>query len=107
MQKVNRPQGKWRNTVFGCVALLVILADQLSKLWIRNNLVWGQSLLDIGFFQIVHVHNTGAAFGILRDQSLALTIVAFIGIIVILLLTLFFIVDGLFLIADWSGWRLA
>jgi len=72
--------------VFGCIGLLVILADQLSKTWIRNNLDWGQSLFDAGFFQIVHVHNTGAAFGIFKDHSLTLTIVGFVGIVVILLL---------------------
>lgn len=86
MQKVNRPQGKWRNVVFGCVGLLVILADQLSKTWIRNNLAWGQSLSDTGFFRILHVHNTGAAFGIFKDHTLTLTIVDFVGIVVILLL---------------------
>jgi signal peptidase II len=86
MQKVNRPQDRWRNVVFGCIGLLVILADQLSKTWIRNNLDWGQSLFDAGFFQIVHVHNTGAAFGIFKDYSMALTIVGFVGIVVILLL---------------------
>jgi signal peptidase II len=86
MQKVSRPQGKWRNLIFGCVGLLVILADQLSKTWIRSNLARGQSLLDTGFFQIIHVHNTGAAFGIFRDHTLTLTIVAFVGIAVILYL---------------------
>ncbi len=86
MQKLNRPQGKWRSLVFGGVGLLVILADQLSKIWIRNNLDWGQSILDTGFFRIFHVHNTGAAFGIFQDHTLTLTIVDFIGIVVILLL---------------------
>jgi len=79
-------KGRWRNVVFGCIGLLVILADQLSKTWIRNNLAWGQSLFDAGFFQIVRVHNTGAAFGIFKDHSLTLTIVDFVGIVVILLL---------------------
>jgi signal peptidase II len=86
MQKANRPQGKWRNVVFGGIALLVILADQLSKTWIRNNLAWGQSIFDTGFFQILHVHNTGAAFGIFKNHSLTLTIIDFVGIVVILLL---------------------
>ncbi len=84
MQKVNRPQGKWRNTVFVSIALLVILADQLSKWWIRSHLAMGQSLFDAGFFRIIRVQNTGAAFGIFRDQSLILTIVAFAGVAAIL-----------------------
>jgi len=86
MQKVNHPQGKWRHVVFGSVGLLVVLVDQLSKTWIRDNLARGQSFFDAGFFQVVHVHNTGAAFGIFKGQSLALTIVAFVGIVVILFL---------------------
>jgi signal peptidase II len=90
MQKVNRPQGKWRNVVFGCIGLLVILADQLSKTWIKANLDRGQSLFDAGFFQVVHVHNTGAAFGIFQDHTLTLTIIDFVGIAVILLLVFVF-----------------
>jgi len=86
MQKLDRPQGKWRNVVFGCIALVVILADQLCKTWIRANLAVGQSLFDTGFFRIVRVHNTGAAFGIFKDHNLTLIIVACVGILVILLL---------------------
>jgi signal peptidase II len=86
MQKVNCPQGKWRNVVFGSIGLLVILADQLSKTWIRVNLARGQSLFDVGFFQLVYVHNTGAAFGIFQGHSLTLIIVALIGIVAVLLL---------------------
>lgn len=86
MQKVNRPQHKWRNSVFACIVLLVVLADQFSKWWITNNLAIGQSLFDAGFFRIVHIYNTGAAFGIFKGHTLTLTIVDFIGIAVILLL---------------------
>ena len=86
MQKLNRPQGKWRDVVFGCVALLVILADQLSKAWIRANLAENTALFDAGFFRIVNIHNSGASFGIFRGHSLALIIVDFIGVAVILLL---------------------
>ena len=86
MRKANRPLDKWRNIILGCIGLLVILVDQLSKAWIKANLTLGQSLFDIGFFRIVYVHNTGAAFGMFKDHTLTITIVAFIGIIVILLL---------------------
>ncbi len=86
MQKVHRPQDKWRDVVFGGIVLLVVLADQLSKTWIRTNLALGQSLGDVGFFRILHVQNTGAAFGLFKDHSLTLTVVDIIGIIVILIL---------------------
>ncbi len=80
MQKVNYPQDKWRNAVFSLVALLVVLADQLSKIWIRANLHTGQTLFDTGFLRITNIHNTGAAFGLFPNQSLFLTIIAFIGV---------------------------
>jgi len=86
MQKVHRPQDKWRDVVFGGIVLLVVLADQLSKTWIRANLALGQSINDVGFFRILHVQNTGAAFGLFQDHSLTLTIVDIIGIVVILAL---------------------
>jgi len=74
--------------VFSLTALLVAAADQLSKIWIRSNLDVAQSLPEIGLFRITRIHNTGAAFGLFQDQSFSLTIVAFIGIVVILFFAL-------------------
>lgn len=76
--------------VFSLVALLVVVADQLSKLWIRSNLAVEQSLFELGFFQLTHVHNTGAAFGLFQGQSFALIIVSLV-VITVLLLYAFFI----------------
>ena len=84
MQKVNHPQAKWRCVVFFLIGLLILVADQLSKAWIRVSLPEGQSLFEVGFFQITHVQNTGAAFGLFRGQTLILTIFAIISITVIL-----------------------
>ena len=84
MRKVNRPWGKWQSVTFSLIALIIVVADQLSKMWIRTNLLEGQSLLKIGIFQVTRVHNTGAAFGLFRDHTFVLTIVAIIGITVIL-----------------------
>jgi len=74
--------------VFFLTGLLIAVADQLSKAWVRTNLAEGQSLFDIGFLRITHVHNTGAAFGLFQGQSFALTIVAIIGIAVLLVYAL-------------------
>ncbi len=74
--------------VFFLTALLVAVADQLSKMWIRSNLVVGQSLPETGFFRLTHIQNTGAAFGLFQGQSFALTIVALVGIIVLLVYAL-------------------
>lgn len=89
MLKANSPRRKWWHAIFFLTAALVVVADQLSKLWIRSNLLVGQSLFEVGFFRFTHIHNTGAAFGIFQGYSSILTIVAFIGVAVLLTYTLF------------------
>lgn len=74
--------------VFFLTALLVIAADQLSKIWIRSNLATGESLPETGLFRLTRIHNTGAAFGLFREQTLPLTVAASIGIVVLSLLAL-------------------
>ena len=90
MQKVNSLQGKWGNVVFFLTALLLVTADQLSKLGIRSNLVIGESLFEVGFFRLTRVHNTGAVFGLFQGQSFPLTIIASVGVAALLLYALFF-----------------
>ncbi len=88
MRKVNRLQDRWQNAVFFLTGLLIVVADQFSKAWIRTNLPEGRSLFETGFLRITRVHNTGAAFGLFPDQVLALIIVALIGITAILVYVL-------------------
>ena len=78
-----------RHVVFSLTALLVVAADQLSKSWVRSNLAVGESLPEMGFLRLTYVQNTGSAFGLFRDQTLLLAIVAFIGIAILLLFGLF------------------
>jgi signal peptidase II len=94
MPKLHHPPNKWRDVVFAGIALLVVLADQLSKWWIEANLAIGESLVDFGFFQIVRIQNTGAAFGIFQGHPLVFTVIDFIGIFI-------FLVLGLFLLRRW------
>lgn len=47
------------------VALLVILADQISKWLIRHRLPLDSSHPVTGFFNLVYIHNPGAAFSFL------------------------------------------
>jgi signal peptidase II len=86
MEKQLRPSDKWRDIVFGSVAVFVIIADQLTKALIRANLAPGEALFDVGWFRIIHLTNTGATFGIFPGQSLAIIISASIGVAAILLL---------------------
>jgi signal peptidase II len=89
MSGADLPQRRWPVVVFFLTALLVVVADQLTKLWIRT-FSEGQLVFKLGFFQIVHIRNTGAAFGLFQGQSLALTIVDFVSIAIILVLVLRF-----------------
>lgn len=76
--------------VFLLTALLVIAADQLSKIWIRANLAIGESLPETGLFRLTHGHNTGAAFGLFQGQSFMLTVIALLGGVLLLFFALFF-----------------
>ena len=59
------------------VALLVIAADQASKLFIQRQLAFGQEWLPFppsDFFRIVNWQNTGAAFGIFQNANTVLKV---------------------------------
>lgn len=86
MQKLRRPRDNWRDIIFGSVAAFVVIADQLTKALVRANLMPGEVLFDVGFFRIIHLQNTGAAFGLFPGHSLPIVIISCIGIVVILLL---------------------
>ena len=90
MQKANHLQANWRNIAFFLIALLIVVADQLSKLWIRSNLAVGESGFESGFFRLTHVSNTGAAFGLFRGHTLPLTVVSCVGIALLLLYAFLF-----------------
>lgn len=50
-------------------ALLLVLADQLTKWWVLQNFQWGDFTPVTGFFNLVRAHNTGAAFSFLAGQG--------------------------------------
>lgn len=66
------------------VAAVIVVMDQVSKQWVRDNIPLGGSLPPTGCLTIVHVQNTGAAFGLFIDQAFILSIVAIAGLIVVL-----------------------
>ena len=75
----------WRRFVFPSLMVVVIALDQFSKEWIRANLPLGSGLEEVFRIRIIHIQNSGSAFGLFTDQSILLTIVAVIGLIVILI----------------------
>lgn len=51
------------------VALVVIVADHLTKFWVSSTLDYQQAIPVLPFFSLVLVHNTGAAFSFLADAG--------------------------------------
>ena len=51
------------------IALVVLLADQITKLLIVDSFAWGDSQPISGYFNLVRVHNSGAAFSMLSSAS--------------------------------------
>jgi signal peptidase II len=68
------------------IAILIIGLDQYTKGLVRANIPQGstwlpESLLWLSpYARIVHWYNTGAAFGMFKDASMVLTVLAFIVI---------------------------
>jgi len=88
----NRPPGKSKiflargrekiGLFLACSVLLVIL-DQLSKSWIRDNL-YPKELLP-GFINLVYSENRGAVFGLPINQTFIITVTIAVLIIIIFL----------------------
>ncbi|RQP26075.1 signal peptidase II [Piscinibacter terrae] len=51
------------------IALIVILADQFTKVLILGNYKLGDTVYVTSFFDVVRAHNTGAAFSFLHNAA--------------------------------------
>ncbi len=51
------------------IALVLVLADQFSKILILGSFQLGEAKMVTGFFDLVRVHNAGAAFSFLAGAS--------------------------------------
>lgn len=76
---------RWHILIFLMIVAVIDVSDQISKQWIRDNLPLGGSLPAMGNLTIVHVQNTGSAFGFFTDQAFLLSIIAVAGLVVVLL----------------------
>ena len=74
--------------ILPAVALLALVADQISKYLVLSNLNPGQSWNPVAFLtpwvSITHVTNTGAAFGLFPDQGSLFVIIAVIVVAAII-----------------------
>jgi len=71
-----------RNVLIYLTAVVVIAVDQWTKAWVRANLPVGQAFdLFPGFgdwARLLHIQNTGAAFGMFQTGGTVFTIVAIV-----------------------------
>jgi len=74
-----------RATLCLLVIALVSASDQLSKLWIRTHLAPGESLLITDRLSLIHIENTGSAFGLLANQTFLIIIISISALLFILL----------------------
>lgn len=77
----------WPGWLVLLVATIVLVVDQTTKRWIERNLAIGESLVPFpalaDTFTITHLTNTGAAFGLFRDQRALLMVIAAVVIVAI------------------------
>jgi signal peptidase II len=70
------------------IAGVIILLDQWTKDWVRNNIPLGEKWTPLsgleGYARIVHWKNTGAAFGMFQDLSIVFTVLAILVSIAII-----------------------
>ena len=76
----------YKDLVLLQLAVLVFVADQLTKFLVRSLLDFRESFPDQGFFRFTHTFNTGSAFGLFQDQNVPLILVSVIGISILLLI---------------------
>lgn len=84
---MERAGARWRrDLVFFLIAAMVIAADQYTKWLVRTNLLRGEDWQhSLAFVKIVHVTNSGAAFGILQGQTPFLIVTSLLGLAAIVL----------------------
>lgn len=83
-----RIAARWRNDlVFFSIALVIITLDQFTKWLVRSNLSYGETWPENSdaFLRIIHVTNSGAAFGILQGATPFLIVTSTLGLAAILL----------------------
>ena len=75
-------RGRARWPIFAALAAVVVIADQLTKAWLVSILPVQGDRLDVfgDYARLVNSHNSGALFGLFKDQALLFGLVS-IGVV--------------------------
>jgi signal peptidase II len=63
------PATNTRLMVLICIAAIIVLCDQLTKIVVERMLAYGERVQILKFFDITRLHNTGAAFSFLASTA--------------------------------------
>ena len=79
MRSVAVERARW--PIFLGLAAVVFVADQLTKAWLVSFLAPGERVQVLGdYIRLVHSQNSGALFGIFRDQAIIFAVVS-VGVV--------------------------
>ncbi len=87
MSLAQRIGARWRrDLVFFLIAAAIVTLDQFTKSLVRSNLLLGEEWdRSFAVVKIIHVVNSGAAFGILQGQTPFLIVTSLLGVAAIVL----------------------
>lgn len=81
--RVARGRARWG--VFVAIAVTVVVLDQASKAWLVSSVGPGEVIRIVGdYVRLVSSHNSGALFGIFKDQAVLFGIVS-LGVVGLIL----------------------
>jgi signal peptidase II len=86
MRSTNLPV--WRKIIIVLIFIIIATADQLTKTWIRT-FPLDSTITSFSFVHIIHIQNTGSAFGLFRGQSNPLAIFASTSLAVLIFLAIY------------------
>ena len=70
---------------FILTAVVALVADQVSKMWVMSNMQLGESLPPDGLVRLTYVRNSGVAFGLFPNQTFIITLAAIAGLAILLI----------------------
>jgi signal peptidase II len=83
MQRTGNFSKFWLNLTILIIFLLVVIGDIITKDWIRTFPADGETIHKFGFLRIIHITNTGSAFGAFQEYALVLAIIGILGLFIL------------------------
>ncbi len=78
-----------RNSIIAAgITIVVLLADQILKIWVKTNFEIGEGIYIFSWFRLLFVENNGMAFGMELTGKLFLTIFRIVAALLILVYTI-------------------